>query len=124
MPSDVSLSARYLRVYRTRGHTVIELRGEVDIAAAVHITPELDAATRDRDLRVVVDLGPVEFLDCVGLGLLCRARRRVEERGGHLTLARPHRMIRRMLRSVRLSRVFVLADTLDGALDGPGATTG
>ncbi|MDX3387221.1 STAS domain-containing protein [Streptomyces niveiscabiei] len=118
----MSTSTRYVRVHRTRGRTVVELRGEVDIAAAVHIAPELDAATRGRTPVVVIDLAPVEFMDCYGLGLLCRARRRVEERGGHLTLVCPHPMILTMLRSVQLRHVFALAATLDDALDGPAVT--
>ncbi|MEV7884927.1 STAS domain-containing protein [Streptomyces sp. NPDC002817] len=104
--------------YRIRGRTVVELHGEVDIAAAVRIAPELDEATDGRNLLVVIDLSPVEFLDCVGLRLLCRARRRVEARGGHLTLVCPHPMIRKMLRIVGLDRIFVLAVTLDEALGG------
>lgn len=90
----------------------------MDIAAAVRIAPELDEATDGRNLLVVIDLSPVEFLDCVGLRLLCRARRRVEARGGHLTLVCPHPMIRKMLRIVGLDRIFVLAVTLDEALGG------
>ncbi|WP_406131472.1 STAS domain-containing protein [Streptomyces sp. NBC_00989] len=82
------------------------------------ITAEVDATTDRPNSYVVVDLHPVEFLDCYGLGLLCRARRRAEERGGHLTLVCPQPGIRRMIRIVGLSQVFVLTDTLDEALDG------
>lgn len=118
MSRHVSSPAQHVRSYRIRGRTVLELHGDVDIAAVARITPELDAATDGRNPVVVIDLGPVEFLDCIGLGLLCRARRRVEARGGHLTLVCPHPMIRKMLRIVGLGRIFVLAVTLDEALGG------
>ncbi|WP_405586661.1 STAS domain-containing protein [Streptomyces sp. NBC_01092] len=110
--------AQHLRIYEEAGRTVIELLGEIDLAAALRITAELDAATGRPSAELVIDLRPVEFLDCSGLRLLCRARRRVEERGGHLTLVCPHPLIRKMLRIVGLSRVFAMTATLSEALDG------
>jgi anti-anti-sigma factor len=64
---------------------------------------------------VVIGLTPVEFLDCSGLRLLCRARLRVEERGGQLTLVCPQPMIRKMPRVTDLSRLFTLSAGLDEA---------
>lgn len=74
--------SRHLRVHEERGHTVLEFRGEIDIAAAAEIEPHLDRATADPDVRVVIDLSLVEFLDCSGLRLLYRARSRVLDRDG------------------------------------------
>ncbi|WP_406343799.1 STAS domain-containing protein [Streptomyces sp. NBC_00648] len=109
-------SAQQIRIYETEGRTVVQLLGEIDIAVVLRVTAELDTVTGRPNADVVVDLGPVEFLDCCGLGLLCRARRRVEERGGRLTLAGPRPGIRRLLRIVRLDRVFAVTGTLDEAL--------
>jgi len=106
-----------IRIYETAGRTVVQLLGEIDIAVVLRITAAMDAATGRPQADVVIDLGPVDFLDCSGLGLLCRARRRVEERSGRLTLACPHPTIRRMLKIVDLSRIFALRMTLDEALD-------
>ncbi|WP_328748553.1 STAS domain-containing protein [Streptomyces sp. NBC_00285] len=118
MPREPTSSAQQVRVHETDGQTVVQLFGEIDIAVTLLITAEVDAITSRPNSHVVVDLGLVDFLDCRGLGLLCRARRRVEERGGHLTLVCPDPRIRQMIRIVGLSQVFFLTDTLDEALDG------
>ncbi len=60
---------RQLGVYDHRGHTVLEFRGEIDIAAAAEIGPFLDRVTGRPGARVVIDLRPVEFFDCSGLRL-------------------------------------------------------
>jgi anti-anti-sigma factor len=108
--------SRNIHIYETAGRTVVELLGDIDIAAALRIAAQLDATTERTQTELVIDLGPVEFLDCLGLGLLCRARRRIEERGGHLTLVCPCPIIRKMLRITGLSQVFSLTATLDEAL--------
>ncbi|MDX3747507.1 MULTISPECIES: STAS domain-containing protein [unclassified Streptomyces] len=118
MPWEHSSSAQQIHVYETEERTVVQLRGEIDIAVVLRVTATVDTATGRPSTDVVIDLSPVEFLDCSGLGLLCRARRRVEERGGHLTLVCPQPHIRKMIRIVDLSQVFVLTDTLDEALNG------
>ncbi|KPI11999.1 anti-anti-sigma regulatory factor, SpoIIAA [Actinobacteria bacterium OK074] len=111
MSPEPTSPAQQIRVYETEGRTVVQLRGAIDLAVVLPATARLDAATARPNLDVVVDLGPVTFLDCSGLGLLCRTRRRVEERGGHLTLVCPHPTIRRLIHIVGLDRAFTLTTT-------------
>jgi anti-anti-sigma factor len=113
----------YLRVHTDRGHTVLELHGEIDIAAAGEIIPHLDAVTGRRDARVVIDLRHVEFFDCSGLRLLYRARQRVLDRGGELRLVCTHPLTLRVLKVIGLSRLLPPAPTLDAALEQPEATS-
>ena len=72
----------HLRVREDRGYTVLEFRGEIDIAAAVELLPHLDRVTGRPDARLVIDLTGVEFFDCSGLRLLYRARSRVLDNNG------------------------------------------
>jgi hypothetical protein len=71
---------------------------------------------------VVIDLRPACFVDCVGLGLLCRARRRALEQGGYLALVCVHRWQLRILRVTGLHHtlqpVATLGDALAQALAG------
>jgi anti-anti-sigma factor len=117
MPGNTGPPTQHIRVYETAGRTVIELFGDIDLAAALCITAQLDATTDRPEAELVIDLGPVEFLDCSGLRVLCRARRRVKERGGHLTLVCPHPFILKMLQITGLNQVFALTVTLKEALD-------
>lgn len=66
----------------------------------------------------MIDLSPVEFFDCSGLRLLSLAHRRVEARGGLLTVVCPHALIQKMLRIVGFTEAFLIAVTLDEALGG------
>ncbi|MFG2141461.1 STAS domain-containing protein [Streptomyces sp. NPDC048650] len=73
---------------REAGSTIVlELRGEWDILAVSVVSDRLDALTGTRRPDLVLDVSAVTFMDCAGLGLLCRARHRTRERGGRLRLA-------------------------------------
>ncbi|MER6266498.1 anti-sigma factor antagonist [Streptomyces sp900105755] len=121
---DPASLSRHLRIHQDRGHTVLELRGEIDIAAATEIAPHLDRVTAQENARVVIDLLPVEFFDCSGLRLLYRARSRVLERGGELQLVCTHPLTLRVLKVTGLSRLLPPSPTLDAALGRPEATSG
>ncbi|MEU9346119.1 anti-sigma factor antagonist [Streptomyces sp. NPDC048278] len=121
---DPAPLSRHLRIHEDRGHTVLELRGEIDIAAATEIMPYLDRVTARENARVVIDLLRVEFFDCSGLRLLYRARSRVLERGGQLQLVCTHPLTLRVLKVTGLSRLLPPRATLDAALGQPEATSG
>jgi anti-sigma B factor antagonist len=79
--------------------TVVEVAGEIDLATAGFLVEHLDAATRGPAPDVLVDLRRVEFLDCSGLRVLCRAETRARQRGGRLRLVSDRPRIRRLLRT-------------------------
>ncbi|WP_320784796.1 STAS domain-containing protein [Streptomyces sp. CRN 30] len=106
-----------LRVHETAGRTVVQLIGEIDFAVVLRVTAPLDTLTAGPRPDLVIDLGPVDFLDCSGLGLLCRVRRRTEERGGRLTLVCTDPGVLKLLRIVKLRTVFHVVDALDDALE-------
>lgn len=109
-------SMGHIRTQQVSGFTVIEFHGEIDIAAAQQVLPDLDAATAAPGRTVVIDLTPVEFFDCSGLRLLCHAERRVTERRGWLLLVCPHPMILRILRAGHLIGRFTPLASREEAL--------
>lgn len=104
----------YVRTYRVRDITVVELAGEIDLGAAAHVDAHLEAAAAWP--VVVLDLGPLEFIDCFGLSLLVRGRRRITERGGSVRMACAHPQARKLLAMTGLDGVFHPVPTLDEAL--------
>ncbi|QDQ09634.1 STAS domain-containing protein [Streptomyces spectabilis] len=98
------------------GHTVVELRGEIDLDADAELRLYLDGMTCRPFARVVVDLRPVTFIDCVGLSLLVRAHRRVRERAGRLLLVGSDPLLLRILHITGLDRPLPAHPTLDRAL--------
>ncbi|MEU0599570.1 anti-sigma factor antagonist [Streptomyces sp. NPDC006393] len=115
---------RHLRVRRERGLTVLELHGEIDIAAAVEIIPYLDRITARPGARVVIDLSGIDFFDCSGLRLLYRARARLLDAGGELRLVCTHPLTLRVLKVTGLSRLLPPRPTLDAALEQSEAASG
>ncbi|QTE02624.1 Anti-sigma-B factor antagonist [Streptomyces cyanogenus] len=115
---------RQLGMYEDRGHTVLELRGEIDIASASEIGPFLDRITERPEVRLVIDLRPVEFFDGSGLRLLYRARVRVLERGGQLHVVCTHPLTLRVFRVTGLARLLPPHPSLDEALARSEAASG
>ncbi|GGW46213.1 hypothetical protein GCM10010503_23640 [Streptomyces lucensis JCM 4490] len=124
MRDEPAALTRHLRVHEHRGYTVLEFRGEIDIAAAAEIGSSLDRVTQRAGARIVIDLRPVEFFDCSGLRLLHRARTRVLERGGRLHLVCTHPLTLRVFRLTGLTRLLPPYPTPDAALAGAGAPSG
>ncbi|NUK04447.1 anti-sigma factor antagonist [Streptomyces lunaelactis] len=110
------LPGPYGQVYRCRERTVVELHGEIDIAAATLIGAYVDVVTAVRAQEVVIDLTQVEFFDCSGLALLCRAARRTAEVGGRLWVVCDRHSILRVFRAGGVLGVFRTLPTLDEAL--------
>ncbi|WP_217143476.1 anti-sigma factor antagonist [Streptomyces sp. AC627_RSS907] len=116
MRQEPASPTRHLRVHRHRGHTVLEFRGEIDIASAAEIVPHLDRETGRPRARVVIDLSGIEFFDCSGLRLLYRARRQALDRGGQVHLVCAHPLTLHMLRITGLARLLPPRPTLQEAL--------
>ncbi|MET7733613.1 anti-sigma factor antagonist [Streptomyces sp. NPDC005402] len=124
MQQEPAPLSRHLRVHEDRGHTVLEFRGEIDIAATVELLPHLDRVTGQPDARLVIDLRAVEFFDCSGLRLLYRARSRVLDNNGSLLLVCTHPLTLRIIRVTGLARLLPPQPSLDAALGHPEATSG
>jgi anti-sigma B factor antagonist len=96
--------------------TVVELRGEIDIFTAPSLAARLEALTSEQHPDLVLDLRSTAFIDCTGIGVLCRARNRAEARHGRLRLVTDNGRFRRILRVVGLAGVFELHPDLGTAL--------
>ncbi|MEU5313275.1 STAS domain-containing protein [Streptomyces sp. NPDC021562] len=112
--------AASLTVRTVDGTTVVTLCGELDLLAAVPLRARLDALTREPHPDLVLDLRPATFIDCSGLGVLCRARNRVGARCGRLRLVTDGRVLR-IIRAAGLDGVFELHPRLPDSLTAPPA---
>ncbi|MET8978018.1 STAS domain-containing protein [Streptomyces sp. NPDC004539] len=106
---DTNTGSVALSAARTDGGTTyVTLCGELDLSAVIALGPALDDLTTGPRPDMVLDLRSVTFVDCCGLGLLCRARRRACEAGGRLRLAGTRPGFARLLRHAGLSDAFEL----------------
>lgn len=100
--------------------TVVELHGEIDVLTAPAISERIDELTAGPCPDLVVDLRGVTFIDCRGLAVLCRARRRAAEHTGRMRLVIDSPGVLRLLRVTGLANAFEVSPVPDG----PGAHTG
>ncbi|MFF7240554.1 STAS domain-containing protein [Streptomyces collinus] len=105
------------------GATVVPLHGEIDVLTATALSERLDALTARPCPDLVLDLRPVAFIDCTGLGVLCRARNRALARRGRLRLVADSSSFLLVLRATGLSGVFEVIPRLPhhGEPDAEGA---
>ncbi|MFD8236646.1 STAS domain-containing protein [Streptomyces sp. NPDC059696] len=104
---------------------VLTLAGELDLLTAPALRAGLDRATAGPCPDLVLDLRPVSFIDCVGLGVLCRARNRVRARHGRLRLVADGTFLPRLLRHTGLAGVFeVLPGMPEGVAGAPATPSG
>ncbi|NEA48030.1 STAS domain-containing protein [Streptomyces sp. SID10815] len=96
------------------GATVVTLSGDVGFATRLCLGGRLDALSAVSRPDLVLDLRAVPFIDCAGLGLLCRLRNRVTARGGRLRLVSDSAAFRRILRRTGLTGVFQVLPEFTG----------
>ncbi|WP_329550464.1 STAS domain-containing protein [Streptomyces sp. NBC_00696] len=102
----IPLPGRHARSHLDRGVIVVEFCGVIDLSSIPEIRAHTDALTARHGVRLIVDLRPVDFLDCSTLGLLCRIRRRLLEHEGHMALVCVRSWHLRILRAAGLHTLF------------------
>lgn len=96
----------------TRGHTVLRISGELDIATAAVLRDRIAAVLDDTVLPVIIDLSRVSFCDASGLTMLITAQRRANAYGRTVALAGPRPNVRKLLRITGLDRAFPIYSSL------------
>jgi anti-sigma B factor antagonist len=101
-----------------RGCAVVELHGELDLAAAATACGLLKTVTASASVTIL-DLSELDFMDCSGLGVLVRARRHAGQFGHELILAAPAPMVNKVLQVTGAGRQFPTYVSVAAAAD-PG----
>ncbi|WP_371822313.1 STAS domain-containing protein [Conexibacter sp. SYSU D00693] len=120
------LDARNCAALRVPGRTVsdpyvIAPSGELDIAAARDLAPQLNEAAGQLDAPVVVDLSDVSFVDSTALGAIVQADGRMQRTGRRLSVVAPSGSAAAVL--LELSNMedrLVLHRSREEALEGEG----
>src|SRR4051794_41894497 len=98
-----------------RGHTVLTITGELDIATTAALQERIVALLDETAVPVIIDLSGVQFCDASGLAMLVRVRRRVVVRGHSVALAGLRPNVSKLLRITGLHRTFVTYPTITEA---------
>jgi anti-anti-sigma factor len=82
---------------------IVRVHGEIDIATAGDLERTLDAALQPAEVsRLELDMSGVPFMDCSGIRVLLNAKRRLDKRGGTLTLINRTPQVIRLLSILHL----------------------
>jgi anti-anti-sigma factor len=99
------------------GYVVVALRGELDTTNAAGTARILTAAITPQ-LRIIVDLADVTFIDSKSVRELMSARAQAQQAGGALLLARPQPTVRRLLSLLDLIGLFPVFASVEEAITG------
>lgn len=85
--------------------TVI-LRGEIDHHNALRLRTSIDKLiTEKQPLKLVLELGSIDFMDSSGLGLIMGRYRKIQELGGELVIRNPNEAVLKICRLAGLGRL-------------------
>lgn len=72
----------------------------------------------NNQVRVVADLGNVDWMNSSGLGILIQGLNTMRNNGGDIKLANVTERIKSLLMITKLTRIFEIFDTVDDAVAG------
>jgi anti-sigma B factor antagonist len=90
---------------------VLRLSGELDLSNVPEVRRAIRALIEEQQLRFVINLTQLEFIDSSGLGVLVGGLARVREKQGEIVLAIGNRRILRVFEMTRLTQLFTIYDT-------------
>ncbi len=110
-----------LNVRKEGDHTVLLVRGEIDVYTAPKLREKLIELVSEGSYHLVVDLEQVDFLDSTGLGVLVGGLKRVRNHDGSLQLVCTQEKILKIFRITGLTKVFPIhASVKDAIADSAG----
>jgi anti-sigma B factor antagonist len=101
---------------------VLTVPRDLDVYVAPRLRQAGVDATTSGHYRIVVDLSGLAHIDSTGMGVLVGMKKRAEAHGGWVRLACVPEHVGRLFRSVGLTKVFVIADTIEGAINWTAPT--
>jgi anti-sigma B factor antagonist len=106
----------YVTTTTIDGVAVITGEGDLDAFSAGQLRAAVIDACRASEVRVVIDLTKVPFMDSTALGVLVGGVRRVSDAGGQLAIVLPLGAARRVFEITTLDRILPLADSRRDAI--------
>jgi len=108
---DLSLSQNVVD-----SHTVIEVRGDVDVHSAPALRDRLIQALDGGQPVVILDLTQLQFIDSTGLGALVAAQNHAKETGTSFRVACAIERVLKLFRITELNKVFAIYPTVPLAI--------
>lgn len=99
------------------GLAIVKVSGEIDVFASPELRETLLALLDGGGRQFAIDLTDVDFLDSTGLGVLVGIYHRLRAVDGWMVFVCASERVRRVFHVTQLSKILILHDTLDEALE-------
>ncbi len=99
--------------------TVVSVTGELELATAPRLRQAVVSLVGDGRVDIVLDLGGVDFIDSIGLGVIVSTLKRVRSHDGRLVVSGAVPRVRALFELTRLDEIIELHDSVERALALP-----
>ena len=96
--------------------SVLKLSGRLDAASAKSLKSQVDKLVKENIVRLVIDMGDVDFIDSSGLGSLVSSLRAVNKLDGDIKVVALQKQVRSIFELTRLHRIFGIFDDVAAAV--------
>lgn len=97
------------------GVVIIYLKGRLDATSSSIVKAALKDLLENGQLKIIVDLHEVPFIDSSGLAALVSGLRVAREKGGNIVLSRIQVQAETVFRLTMLDRIFTIQPTPEAA---------
>lgn len=112
MAEDVAIE-----VEKHASYSVIRVSGYLDISTSPRLREKLLEAAADELPLVILDLGPIDFLDSSALGVILNGWKLFQAEGSTLAVVSPNERITKTFEITALNLSIRLYQSLDEALE-------
>jgi anti-anti-sigma factor len=95
---------------------ILKFTGEFDTFNLPGFSERIDRMIALGDVKMVLDLHLLKFINSAALGYLIKTHKAVKEKGGEMVLARPSKFLKKTLVTLGLDGVFKIFDTVENAI--------
>lgn len=111
MPEDV-----VLEVEKHPAYTLIRASGYLDVSTSPRLREKILEVAGDAPALVVLDLGPVEFIDSSALGVILNGWKLLQGEGSSLTVVSPQERITKVFEITALNLSIKLHKSVEDAV--------
>jgi anti-anti-sigma factor len=104
-------------VDRSDNISQVELAGKLDISGVHAVDVKFHGATAARSRPAIVDLGGLEFIASLGVGMLLGCAKSLMRKGHSMVLVNPTGIVEKVLRTVGVYDSLPVAASVDEAVE-------
>ena len=112
MAADVEFA-----IDRQPTHTVIEVSGYLDVSTSPRLREQIHALAEEGPKVLIIDLGPIEFIDSSALGVILNGWKLLHAEGATLAVVSPQPRITKVFEITAINLSIRLFPSMDEAVE-------